>query len=264
MSSSSEASAVRARSHGASAEEIEGASGRGTRPEPRVSKSEASAGRARSHGVVSVPALPELRAGRWTRLGGQSVLGDAITESLLDGIASEARDAAKAQGYAVGWAAGRRAAAEQAAADAAARAARQAEDEARRADEHRAAVEALARAAEQVRGLLGDLAASVESQATELALALTAELVGIRVADMEPADVVARVLQVLPAAPVGRVRLHPSLISAEAVQDLLARGLDVVTDPSLGPADALVESTDGAIVDLRIDEAMARVRQVLA
>lgn len=210
------------------------------------------------------PDLPELRVGRWTRLGGQSVLGDSITESLLDGIAAEARDAAQAQGYAVGWAAGRRAAAEQAAADESLRAARYAEDESRRAVEHRAALQTLAQAAEQVRGLLDDLAHAVESQAADLALALTAEIVGIRVAAMEPADVVARVLQVLPAAPVGRVRLHPSLVDAEAVRDLVARGLEIVPDASLGRADALVESTDGAVVDLRIDEAMGRVREVLS
>lgn len=210
------------------------------------------------------PELPELRVGRWTRLGSQSVLGDAITESLLDGIASEARDAAQAQGYAVGWAAGRRAAAEQAAAEEAERAARQAADETRRAGEHRAAMEALAQAAERVRGLLGDLTTAVEAQATDLAWALTAEVVGIHVAAMEPADVVARVLQVLPAAPVGRVRLHPSVADSDTAQDLVSRGLEVIADASLQPSDALVESTDGAVVDLRIDEAMARVREVLS
>jgi hypothetical protein len=82
--------------------------------------------------------------------------------------------------------------------------------------------------------------------------------------DLSEADVVARVLQVLPAAPVGRVRLHPSLVSAEAVRDLVARGLEIVPDSTLGPADALVESTDGAVVDLRIDEALGRVREVLS
>lgn len=214
--------------------------------------------------MVSVPALPELRVGRWTRLGGTSVLGDAITESLLDGIATEARSAAQAQGYAVGWAAGRRAAAEQAAADDAARAARHAEEEALRAAEHRAAMAELGRAAEHVRALLGDLASAIEEQATDLAWVLTAEVVGITVASLGPADVVARVLQVLPPAPVGRVRLHPTVAGSDAAQDLVTRGLEVVADVSLGTADALVESTDGAVVDLRIDEAMARVREVLS
>ena len=41
------------------------------------------------------------------------------------------------------------------------------------------------------------------------------------------------------------------------------QGLDVVPDPGLGSADAVVEAADGAVTDLRIREAMARVREVL-
>ncbi len=244
MSSWSEASGVRACSHTASAEEVEGASVRGTRTEPRVSK-------------------PELRVGNWTRLGGSAVLGDAVTESMLDGLATRAQEAARAQGYAVGWAEGRRAAAEQASAEEATRAAQHAVAEDRREAEHRAAVDALGRAAEQVRGLLGDLAAAVEEQATELALALTTEILGARASSATAADVVVRVLRVLPPVPVGRVRLHPSLLASDAVQDLADRGIEVVPDPSLGRADALVEAPDGSVTDLRVDEAMARVREVL-
>ena len=47
---------------------------------------------------------------------------------------------------------------------------------------------------------------------------------------------------------VGRVRLHPSVADSAAAQDLVSRGLDVVGDASLQPADALVESTGGAVV----------------
>lgn len=215
-------------------------------------------------GVVSVPVLPELRVGRWTRLGANSVLGDAVTESLLDGLAAEARDAAQAQGYAVGWAAGRRAAAEQASVEEASRRARDVAEEERREVAHRAALAALGEAAEQVRGLLGDLTTAIEEQATDLAFALCAELVGIRVEALGPADVVTRVLQVLPAVPVGKVRLHPSLIDADAVRDLAARGLEVIGDDTLGRGDALVEATDGAVTDLRIGDALARVREVLS
>ncbi|TQK69564.1 hypothetical protein [Nocardioides sp. SLBN-35] len=254
MSSSSEASGERARELGASAEEIEGASVRGTRTEPRVSKSE-------RHAELE---LPELRVGTWTRLGSDSVLGDRVTESLLDGIAAEARDAARAQGYAVGWAEGRRTAAEQAAVEEAERAAVQAAAEARREAEHRAALDALGRAAEQVRGLLDDLARAVEDQAADLAWSLTSTLVGSQVARLEPVDVVARVLQVLPPGPVGRVRLHPSTATSPAAQELTGRGLEVVADPTLGPIDALVEGVDGSVVDLRVGEAMDRVREVLA
>lgn len=206
---------------------------------------------------------PELRVGNWTRLGGSAVLGDAVTESMLDGLAAKAQEAARAQGYAVGWAEGRRAAAEQAAAEHATRAVQHAAAEERREAEHRAAVDALGRAAEQVRGLLGDLAAAIEEQATDLALALTVEIVGARAAAATAADVVVRVLQVLPPAPVGRVRLHPTLLASGAVQDLADRGLELVGDDRLGHADALVEAPDGSVTDLRIDEALDRVREVL-
>jgi flagellar assembly protein FliH len=208
--------------------------------------------------------LPELRVGTWTRLGGDSVLGDRVTESLLDGIAAEARDAARAQGYAVGWAQGRRTAAEQAAVEEAKRAAIHAEAETRREVEHRAALDALGQAAEQVRGLLDDLARAVEDQATDLAWSLTTTLIGAQVTRLGPKDVVTRVLQVLPPGPVGRVRLHPSAAASPAAQELVDRGLEVVADPTLGSIDALVEGADGSVVDLRVREAMARVREVLS
>ncbi|MFJ9315112.1 hypothetical protein ACIRN4_13030 [Pimelobacter simplex] len=208
--------------------------------------------------------LPELRVGTWTRLGSSNVLGDPVTESLLGGIAAEARDAARAQGYAVGWAEGRRAAAAEAAVEEARRVALHTEAETRREAEHRAALDALGGAAEQVRGLLDDLARAIEAQAVDLAWSLTTTVLGLQVAKMGPQDVVARVLQVLPPAPVGTVRLHPSVAGSSAAQDLLSRGLDVVADAGLGSADAVVEAVDGSVVDLRVREAMARVREVLA
>lgn len=207
-------------------------------------------------------ATPELRGGTWTRHGEGSILGDAVTESLLGQIAAEARSAAQAQGYAVGWAQGRRAAAEEAEATAREVAARVAEAEARRAAEHEAAVAALALAAEEVRSLLDGLAARVEEQATELAWALTSILVDREVAVAEDADVVRRVLQVLPADGLATVRLHPSVAASEDVAALRKTGLSVVADPALGRADALV-GCDGSVADLRIAEAMQRVRQVL-
>ncbi|KRB79957.1 hypothetical protein ASE01_00115 [Nocardioides sp. Root190] len=212
---------------------------------------------------ASEHAVPELRVGNWTRLGGSAVLGDRVTESMLDVLAEKAREAARAQGYAVGWAEGRRTAAGEALREEAARVDSHAAAESRRAAEHRAAIDALGRAAEQVRGLLDGLAAAIEEQATDLALALTAEILGARAATATAPDVVARVLQVLPAAPVGTVRLHPSVADASSVRDLADRGLTVLPDPTLGRADALVESPDGSVTDLRVDEAMARVRGVL-
>lgn len=242
---------MRARSHGTSAEEVEWPSVRGTRTEPAVS---------RPAGLVR---LPELRTGTWTRLGGESVLGDAVTEGLLDGLAERTRAAARAQGYAVGWAEGRREAARQADAAALLLAEQHAAADAQRDAEHRAAVQALGQAAADVRAMLGELAAAVEEQATGLAWALTEVIVGLEVESLPAADVVRRVLQVLPAAPVGTVRLHPGAARSADVAELRELGLEVVADPSLGPADALVD-TDGAVTDLRIATALERVREVLA
>ena len=138
MSSLSEGSAVRAREKSASPEEVEWASGRGTRPEPPVSRPEEA---------LAPLATPELRTGVWTRFGTSSVLGDAVTEETLSALAETTRTAARSQGYAVGWAEGRRAARDEA--DAAARAAEAARREAEdaRAREHAAAVAALELAA---------------------------------------------------------------------------------------------------------------------
>lgn len=207
--------------------------------------------------------LPELRTGTWTRLGGGSVLGDAVTEGLLDGLAERTRAAARAQGYAVGWAEGRREAARQADQKAQVLAEQHAADEVRRDAEHRAAVQALAQAAADVRRLLGELTSAVEEQATDLAWALTEAIVGLEVESLPAADVVRRVLQVLPAAPLGTVRLHPSVAASTDAAELRERGLEVVGDPALDPADALVDA-GGSVTDLRIATALERVREVLA
>lgn len=216
-----------------------------------------------SSSEVAGLALPELRVGQWTRLGASNVLGDAVTEQLLDGIAAEARDAARAQGYSVGWAQGRRAAAEEAAREAEERAARNAADDARRAAEHRAGLVALAEAAEGVRSLVDGYAAELAAQAAELVQALATEIVGARLAAVTPADVVARVVASLPPVAVGRVHLNPALLDDDAVALLRERGLDVVADAALARTDAIVATEDGAVTDLRVDAAMARLREVL-
>jgi len=213
-------------------------------------------------GAVSGLSTPELRNGQWTRLGDVSVLGDRVTESVLGGVADRVRAAATAEGYAVGWAQGTRDAG--AAADEAMRL--QAIDhtaaEARRDAEHRAAVAALGQAADEVRSQLRRLTEAVEEQATALAWAITEEILGREVASAGGPDVVRRVLDVLPVSALARVRLHPDVARAPEVRELVDRGLDVVADPTLEPPDALVE-WDGAVVDLRIGEAMARVHAVL-
>lgn len=214
-------------------------------------------------GTFAALPTPELRAGEWTRHGERSLLGDPVAESLLGEVAESVRAAARAQGYAVGWAAGRRDAAEAAQLEAAEAAEHRRAAEERREAEHRAAVEALAAAAVEVRALLDDLAAGVEKQATQLAWALTEQLVEREVTATTGPDVVRRVLHSLPRTGLATVRLHPDVAADPAVRELTERGLTVVGDPALDRADALVEA-DGAVVDLRIAEAMQRVREVLA
>lgn len=187
----------------------------------------------------------------------------ALAQTLLGSLASEAHD----QGYRDGYAAGRTEghAAALAAAQAEAEVARSVRRtaEARESAQHMAAVAALESAAAQVRGLLEELAARVEDQATTLACALVETIMAREVASATSADVVRRVLQVLPPTATATVRLHPSIVPTGVAQDLLTLGLVVVGDESLDPADALVES-DGSMVDLRIAAAMERVREVLA
>lgn len=212
---------------------------------------------------VSVLPRPDLRTGEWTRLGPGTLLGDAVTEHTLSGVAEQTRTAARAQGYAVGWAQGRREAAEAARIAAQAEATRLAAAEAEREARHREAVAALATAAEELRATLAGVAARIEEQATEVAWALTEELVGHEVRGATAADVVRRVLALAPTAPVERVRLHPRHLGDPALAELVDSGVRIVPDPAMGPADALVEIEDH-VLDLRVAPAMARVREVLS
>lgn len=207
--------------------------------------------------------LPDLPAAEWTDT-------NELARTVLGELAESARAQAHAQGYAVGWAHGRRDA--QAAALAAAEQAEHArrEAETRRDDEHRAAVTALRQAADQVRGLLTGLCTSIEEQGTELALALTETILGRELEVVTDADVVRRVLAVLPGqlpgllptAPTATVRLHPSVAGSLAAAELAAAGLAVVADGALDRADAVVDC-DGTVTDLRIGTAMDRLREAL-
>lgn len=215
--------------------------------------------------AVATLATPDLRSGSWTRLGDERVLGDAVTEHSLAGLAETTRAAAQAQGYAVGWAEGRRAAAELAAeADRAAAEAHAAAEE-RREAEHAAALAALTRAAAALQQTSARLAGELEDQAVRLARELTTELVGheVRTCTDAGVDVVRRALVVLPTGVPVTLRVHPSVVSSPAVGDLADHGVSVVADPTLDRADAVVESTE-AVVDLRIGAALERVREALA
>ncbi|KAA1417705.1 hypothetical protein F0U44_15530 [Nocardioides humilatus] len=213
-------------------------------------------------GVLGELATPELRTGHWTRLGEASLLGDRVTEGVLGDVAERVRSAATAEGYSVGWAQGRRDAAAIAADERRQQAVAHAAEETRREGEHVAAVEALSRAADDLRAQLALLADRVERQATDVAWRITEALVGREVAVATGPDVVRRVLAVLPTHPLVRVRLHPELAADPAVRELTDHGVEIVGDPHLGRADALVEA-DGSVVDLRIDQAMGRVHAAL-
>lgn len=256
MSSSSEASAVRAREHSASAEEVECASGRGTRPEPRVSRPEA----------LAPLATPELRTGVWTRFGGSSVLGDQVTEETLSALAESTRVAARSQGYAIGWAEGQRAARAAADAEAVAQEAARREAEEIRAREHATAVAALEAAAGRLHDTVAGLCAALEDQATSLAWELTEELVGRELRTVTGPDVVRRALELTPTEALVRVHLHPDQAQdvTDDVRSVLAdRGADLVADPTLAWGDTLVETAEH-VVDLRVRTALDRVRKVLA
>jgi flagellar assembly protein FliH len=211
-------------------------------------------------------ATPELRTGVWTRFGAASVLGDAVTEQILSALAESTRAAARSQGYAVGWAEGQRAARDAARADAETTDSARVAVEAERLVEHGAAVAALQLAAAQLHDAVAGLSAAVEERATGLAWELTRELVGHELRSATGQDVVRRALELTPTEPVARLHLHPDQAAElrEAdLAELLARGVNVIPDPSLAWGDALVDC-DEHVVDVRVSTAMERVREVLA
>jgi flagellar assembly protein FliH len=214
--------------------------------------------------VRAVPfASRELRSGDWTRLGDSAVLGDAVTEHTLAGLAAEASAAARARGYATGWAEGRRAAAAELHEATEALEAQHRAEEQRREDEHRLAVAALARAAAQLDAAVADVCARVESHVVEVAMALTEELVGheLAVAETPGLDAVRRALALVPGEPVTRVRVSTEdPITPE--MSAVAGTAVVVADPALRRGDAVVETAE-AVVDARVSSALDRVREVL-
>lgn len=216
--------------------------------------------------AVRTPALTtELRSGIWTRLGDSSVLGDGVTESVLQALAQNTRASARAQGYAIGWSEGRRAAEERAGAEVAAAARHHAEEDKRREAEHQIAVDALHRAAERLTASTAQVCASVEAQAVDVAMRLTETLVGreLELGTQPGADAIRRALSLLPGEPLVTVRLNPQDVPASAVDDLVGTGVRVLADPALQRGDAVAEAAD-FVVDASIATALERVREVLA
>ena len=215
-------------------------------------------------GQYRAAARPDLRTGVWTRLGDSAVLGDAVTEAALGGLAERTHVAARSQGYAMGWAEGRQEALVRASEAEAAAAQRHRDEEDRREREHRAAITALADAAVALRTATQEATTRIADQATRLAFELTQELVAHELsAAADPgSSVIARVLATLPDDTRVTVRVHPTTAASTSAGLLVEHGVRLVTDPDLGPGDAVVE-TDRAAVDLCISSALERLREVL-
>ena len=227
-----------------------------------TSSSETRVLRADQAGSAYTPRTPDLRAGTWTRLGSGAALGDVATEDTLSSLAERTRATAEAQGYAIGWAKGVReaqAAEQQAIAERTERAER---ERSQRLAEHAAAVAALREAATGLDVARSELCARLTEQAAGLAVAVTAEVLGQRADEQTPADVVRRALDVLPEGEAAAtVKLSPEVAKHAVAADLPA-SITVIIDPTLSPADALVELHDH-VIDLRIDRAVSRVREAL-
>ncbi len=204
----------------------------------------------------------ELRSGSWTRLGSSTVLGDAVTEQTLAGLAEQAQAAAHAQGYARGWAEGRRAAEQQAAEQRAALLVAERRAEELRAAEHEAAVAGLTAAAARLDQAVAQVCAQVEGGALELAAQLTEAVVGheLAVAENPGLDAVRRALSLAGGEPLVRVRVRPEDHSPELAE--VAGAATVVADPTLARGDALLDTVAG-VVDARVSPAVARVTELL-
>jgi flagellar assembly protein FliH len=231
-----------------------------------TSSSESAAGSRvlRADQAASAYALrtPDLRAGTWTRLGSGAALGDTATEDTLSALAERTRATAEAQGYAVGWAKGVREAQAAEQLTATEREVRDERDRTRREAEHAAAVTALQEAAAGLHRAKTELCGRLGEQAAALAVAVTAEVLGRRAAEQTPEDVLRRALDVLPDdATAATLKLSPA-VARHALEAGLPASVTVAVDADLSPADVLVELHDH-VLDLRVERAVARVREAL-
>jgi len=214
--------------------------------------------------VIKAAPANDLRSGAWTRFGSGDVLGDAVTETILGGLAERSHQAARAQGYVTGWAEGRRLALARATeeAESVRRAAELDRD--RRDAEHAQALAALDAAVAQVQVQLAEALADLADRVVPVALDLAAAIVGREVATAtDPgADALQRALtQVDPAVAV-TVRMHPEDRALLDPTLLAERTVTVVADPSLSRGDAVAETPDH-VVDATLATALERVRGVL-
>ena len=237
----------------------------GTTPVSSVTGQDSRVMDAATAAARAVPSR-ELRSGSWTRLGGETVLGDAVTEHTLTALATAAEAAARAQGYSAGWAEGRRAAEQQGAELVRELTAGHVAEEGRREGEHRRALASLHQAAARLDAAVLEVCARVEARTSEVAAELTAVLLDaeLRLAETPGLDAVRRALALAPGEPVVRIRLSPGDAADPALADLAGpvAHAAVITDPTLRPGDAVIETAEG-VVDARVSAAMSRVREAL-
>jgi flagellar assembly protein FliH len=214
--------------------------------------------------VTTADTSADLRGGTWTRLGGTSVHGDQVTETLLSGLAQQSREAGRAQGFAAGWVDGRRGS--QAGIAASHQAQLKAFDEQTRRTVagQQSASSALAMAVRKVEGAVQHLNEDLAEQAVELALQIAEAVLGRELATIDDpaADAMRRALTEVPVDVSVTVRLHPADRAGLDASVLGDRVATFVSDASLSRGDAVVEMETG-LVDARVGPALARVREVL-
>jgi flagellar assembly protein FliH len=185
-----------------------------------------------------------------------------------DGLLTEARATARAQGYAAGWAEGMRQAADtaQAVADRVEAAAVQAGAE--WAAQLEQAVTAVAAAARALEYRAAQPSAEVEELILRAAFTLTEALVGheLTVTGTPGEDAIGRALALVPLGRPVLVRLSPAdhaiVAAAGARREIDGRAVTLLADPTLQPGDAVAEC-DSTTVDARLGPALDRVRELL-
>jgi flagellar assembly protein FliH len=216
-------------------------------------------------GTVTSVTTPDLRSGRWTRHVGATLsgagLGDDVTEGTLAVAADEARRVARAQGWSTGWAEGVQAGREAADRDAERRAELARQEQAVLRAELAGSAQALVDAARALERGLSTLEQQTTTTALDLAFAVTAAVLGETAASQLPQEVLRRALAEVRRGETAVVRLAPTVCDAVDVTDLPGT-VTVRADVALGLGDAVVDLPD-SVVDLRVDTALDRVREVL-
>ncbi|HEY0487235.1 MAG TPA: FliH/SctL family protein [Mycobacteriales bacterium] len=183
-------------------------------------------------------------------------------------LATEVREAARAEGYSAGWADGRRVAAAEARTRAAAVAGEVAASEHARRASHESAMAAVARAAGELERRVVPVAEEMAEAVLTAALVLAQAVLGRELAITTDggADALRRALDLVPRLRPVTVRLNPADLATLAVHDSTAefdgRQVTLVPDATLAPGDA-VALCDATEIDARLGAALDRAAKAL-